>query len=212
MTDESDDIRAPLDRLRRGDPQALETLFTRYRDRLRRMVEFRLDTRLRGRVSASDVLQEAYIDALKRLPHYQADPDVPFFIWLRSVTVQRLIQAHRQHLGARARDAAKEIRLAHGDALEASAETMAELMGDLTSPSEAAHRGEVIARVREALDRLDPIDREVLALRHFEELSNREVAALLGIRTAAASKRYVRAIGRLHAALEQWPGFEGGAT
>jgi RNA polymerase sigma-70 factor (ECF subfamily) len=204
--EESDDVRALLACLGQGDQQSLATLFTRNRDRLRRMVEFRLDARLRRRVSPSDILQEAYIDALKRLPHYQASPDVPFFIWLRTVTVQRLIQVHRQHLEAQVRDAAKEVPLGGGGAIEASSETMAELMGDLTSPSQAAQRGEVIAQVRAALDLLDPIDREVLALRHFEELSNREVAALLGIQAAAASKRYIRAIGRLRDALERSPG------
>jgi RNA polymerase sigma-70 factor (ECF subfamily) len=207
MTDESDDIQAMVDSLKGGDQQALGLLFSRYRDRLRRMIEFRLDTRLRGRVSTSDVLQEAYIDALKRLPHFQSSPDVPFFIWLRSVAQQRLIDVHRYHLGAQVRDAGREVPLGHGDAIEASSEKMAELMGDLTSPSQAAHRGEIMVRLREALDRLDPIDREVLALRHFEELSNHEVAALLGIQPAAASKRYVRAIERLKDTLEQTPGF-----
>jgi RNA polymerase sigma-70 factor (ECF subfamily) len=205
MNDKGDDTET-LGRLQRGDQQALATLFTRHSDRLRRMVEFRLDERLRGRVAASDVLQEAYIDALKRVPHIPAEPEVPFFIWLRSVTVQRLIQVHRQHLGARARDAAREIRFGHGDSIEVGSEKMAELIGDFTSPSQAVQRGESRARLKEALDRLDPIDREVLALRHFEELSNNEVAALLGIRTAAASKRYVRAIERLKDALAQAPG------
>lgn len=207
MTDEGEGTGETLEALRRGDPRALATAFAQHRDRLRRMVDFRLDARLRGRVSTSDVLQEAYIDALKRLPHYRDAPDVPFFIWLRSVTVQRLIDVHRQHLGAKARDAAREVPLGRGGGIEASTEKMAELMGDLTSPSRAAHRNEAIARVRGALDRLEPSDREVLALRHFEELSNREVAALLGIQAAAASKRYVRAIERLKEILEQPPGF-----
>jgi RNA polymerase sigma-70 factor (ECF subfamily) len=210
MTDESDDTRNALDRLRGGDPDALADLFSEHRDRLRRMVEFRLDSRLRGRVATSDVLQEAYIDALKRLPHFQADPDVPFFVWVRTVTAQRLVEVHRQHLGAQARDAGREVSLARGGGVEASAEHMAELIGDVTSPSLAAHRSEIKARIREALDRLDPVDREVLALRHFEELSNHEVAALLGIQPAAASKRYVRAIERLRGVLEQLPGFGGG--
>jgi RNA polymerase sigma-70 factor (ECF subfamily) len=207
MADESDDAQGLLDRLRGGDQQALATLFSRHRDRLRRMVEFRLDARLRGRVSTSDVLQEAYIDALKRLPHFQADPDVPFFVWLRTVTAQRLVDVHRQHLQAQARDAARDVRIGGGDVTAAGSERMAELFGDLTSPSQAAQRGEVIGRLREVLDRMDPTDREVLALRHFEELSNREVAAVLGIQTAAASKRYVRALERLRNALEQLPGF-----
>src|SRR4051794_17875790 len=207
MSDEGDDAEI-LGRVQSGDQQALAALFSRHRDRLRRMVDFRLDARLRGRVSTSDVLQESYIDALKRLPHFQADPSVPFFIWLRTVTVQRLIEVHRQHLGAQARDAAREVRLGEGGAIEASTERMAELIGDATSPSQAAQRLEVMAHLRRALDGLDPIDREVLALRHFEELSNQEVAALLGIQAAAASKRYVRALERLRDALEQTPGFE----
>jgi RNA polymerase sigma-70 factor (ECF subfamily) len=204
----SDDIPELLELLQRDGQQALAAEFSRHRERLRRMVDFRLDVRLRGRVSASDVLQEAYIDALKRLPHFQADPDVPFFIWLRTVTVQRLIDVHRQHLGAKGRDAAREVRLGRGDSVEASSEKMAAIIGDLTSPSQAAQRAEIMGSLREAIDRLDPIDREVLALRHFEELSNQEVAALLGIQTAAASKRYVRAIERLKDALDRMPGFE----
>src|SRR5262249_15854543 len=210
MTNKSDDIQGEIDSLQGGDQQTLAALFSRHRDRLGRMVEFRLAASLPARVSTSDVLQEAYIDGLQRLPYYQADPDVPFFIWIRSVTVQRLIQVHRQHLGAKVRDAARDVPLGQGGAIEASSEKMAELIGDLTSPSQAAQRGEVIGRLREALDRLDPVDGEVLALRHFEELSNREVAALLGIQTAAASKRYVRALERLRDALEPLPGYEEG--
>jgi RNA polymerase sigma-70 factor (ECF subfamily) len=208
MGDEVDDLPGLLDRLQHGDQGALAELFSRHRDRLGRMVDFRLDTRLRGRVSASDVLQEAYIDALKRLPHYQADPGMPFFLWLRWVTCQRLVEVHRQHLGARARDAAREVSIDGGGAITASSARMAELIGELTSPSGAAQRAEALAQVQQALDRLDAIDREVLALRHFEELSNQEVAAVLGIQPAAASKRYVRALERLKNALAALPGFD----
>src|SRR5579875_364380 len=111
MTDQTDDLQDLLARLQQGDQLALAELFARHRDRLGRMVAFRLDERLRGRVAASDVLQEAYIDALKRLPHYQAEPGMPFFLWLRWVTVQRLIEVHRQHLGARIRDAGREVSI-----------------------------------------------------------------------------------------------------
>ncbi len=214
MSDESEEVRALLDSVRGGDQEALAALYSRHRDRLRRMVECRLDARLRGRVSTSDVLQEAYIDALKRLPHYRADPAVPFFIWLRTVAIQRLIQVHREHLGAGKRDAAREVSAAAlaGGAVDASSEKIAEFMGDFTSPSLAARRGEIMAQLREGLDRLDPIDREVLALRHFEDLGNHEVAALLGIKSAAASKRYVRALERLKDTLGQLPGFAEGST
>ena len=209
--DETEEIRVLLGS---GDTdtnrqETLATLYSRHRDRLRRMIEFRLDARLRGRVSTSDVLQEAYIDALKRLSHFQADPAVPFFIWLRAVTVQRLIQVHRQHLGARVRNAAREVSLRGSTGPEASSEMMAEFIADVTSPSQTVQRIEVMTQLRGSLDQLEPIDREVLALRHFEDLSNHEVASLLGIQPAAASKRYVRALERLKEAMEQLPGFEG---
>ena len=210
MSDESEEVGRLLGAVRGGDQEALATLFSRHRDRLRRMVEFRLDARLRGRVSTSDVLQEAYIDALQRLPHYQADPAVPFFIWLRTVALQRLIQVHRMHLGAGKRDAAREVAVA--GAVDASSEKIAEFIGDITSPSLAAQRGEIMAQLREGLDRLDSIDREVLALRHFEDMGNHEVAALLGIKPAAASKRYVRALERLKDTLGQLPAFAGGGV
>jgi RNA polymerase sigma-70 factor (ECF subfamily) len=208
--DETDDVQVLLDRLQQGDQHALAELFSRHRDRLGRMVEFRLDGRLKGRVSASDVLQEVYIDALKRLPHYQADRGMPFFLWLRWVTVQRLVEVHRQHLGARIRTATREVPIGRGGGMAASSAKMAEFIGDLTSPSRAAQRAETMAQLQQALEGLDPIDREVLALRHFEELSNQEVATVLGIQTAAASKRYVRALERLKDALAELPGFDVG--
>ncbi len=207
--DETDEVRPLLDRLQAGDQLALGELFSKYRDRLGRMIQFRLDGRLKGRIAASDVLQEAYIDALKRLPHYQADPDMPFLIWLRWVTMQRLVEVHRQHLGAQMRDAGREVGLGAGGPLAASSAMIAEFIGDLTSPSQAAQRSETLAQLGRALDGLDPTDREVLALRHFEELSNQETAAVLGIQPAAASKRYVRALERLKGALEQLPDFGG---
>jgi RNA polymerase sigma-70 factor (ECF subfamily) len=197
-----------MDRLERGDPRALAELFSRHRDQLRRMVALRLDHRLNGRVSPSDVLQEAYIDALRRVPHYFAKPDMPFFGWLRLVVGQRLVDVHRQHLGARLRDAGQEVSLQAGTVPAASAASLAaHLVAHLTSPSEAAVRNEASAQLEEALNRLEPLDREVLTLRHFEELGNNEVADLLGITRAAASKRYVRALARLKEVLANIPGF-----
>ena len=195
--DESDHVQDLIDRIKQGDQNALADLFSQHRDRLGRMVEFRMDNRLKGRVATSDVLQEAYIDALKRLPHYQADPGMPFFLWLRWVTKQRLVEVHRQHLGAQLRDAGREVSFGKAQGPEASSAMIAEFIGDLTSPSQAVQRAEMIVQLQQALESLDPIDREVLALRHFEELSNRETAALLEIQPAAASKRYVRALERL---------------
>ncbi len=197
-----------LARVRGGDQAALADLFARHRDKLRRMIQFRLDHRLAGRVSPSDILQEAYIDALKRIDHYFEKPDQPFFGWLRLVVGQRLADVHREHL-AQKRDVGQEVSIDRTGATTDSACLAACLLGSGSSPSHAAARTESFARLEEALEQMDPLDREVLALRHFEELSNGETAALLGVQPAAASKRYVRALARLKQILETIPGFGG---
>jgi RNA polymerase sigma-70 factor (ECF subfamily) len=208
MASGTDGIAPLLDRLKEGDQAALAELFSIYRSRLGRMLELRMDKRLGGRVSASDVLQETYIDALKRVPHYLAKPEMPFFVWLRWVANQRLIDVHRRHLGAQMRDAGQEQSLGPGPLTHASAASMAgQLAAHLASPSQAAAQAELSAMIEKALEGMDPIDREVLAMRHFEELSNNEVAQILGIAKAAASNRYVRALKRLKEALAKVPGF-----
>jgi RNA polymerase sigma-70 factor (ECF subfamily) len=207
-TDPDPEIAALVERLRGGDQSALGELFDRHREKLRRMVAFRMDARLAGRVSASDVLQEAYIDALKRVEHYFSKPDQPFFGWLRLVVGQRLADVHREHLAGK-RDAGREVGIHAGPAGADSACMAACLLARGSSPSAAANRNERFTRLEAALARMDPLDREVLALRHFEELSNGETAELLGILPPAASKRYVRALARLKQILEEVPGFEG---
>ena len=132
---------------------------------------------------------------------------MPFFLWLRLVVGQRLVDEHRKHLGAAARDAGREISLYRGALPETtSAALAAQLLGRLTAPSQAAIRAERKIHLQEALNSLDPIDREVLALRHFEELSNGEAAAVLGLDKSAASKRYARALIRLKDVLASRPG------
>jgi RNA polymerase sigma-70 factor (ECF subfamily) len=193
--------------LRRGNQEALASLFAHYREQLRRMVQVRLDHRLNGRVSPSDVLQEAYIDALKRVHHYFEKPNMPFLGWLRLVVGQRLVDIHRQHLAADRRKVQQEAALPHAEMSGASSFCLAaQLVGHLTSPSQAAIRKEALAVLEDALNQMEPLDREVLALRHFEELSNNEVAELLGIGKAAASKRYVRALTRLREVMAEMPG------
>jgi RNA polymerase sigma-70 factor, ECF subfamily len=187
-----------LSRAVAGDPDAWRGLFDRDRDRLRRMVALRLDRRLQGRIDPSDVIQEAQIEAITRLPEYLRESNLPFFLWLRLIVGQRLKVLHRRHLGTRIRDADREIGLYHGDLPEAmSAVLAARLLGHLTKPSEAAVRAERKIRIQSALDAMDGLDREILALRHFEQLSNGEVARALGLSKSAASKRYVRALLRL---------------
>jgi RNA polymerase sigma-70 factor (ECF subfamily) len=187
-----------LDCAAAGDPDAWRAILDRDRERLRRMVALRMDRRLQSRVDPSDVIQEGYIDAMARLPEYLRQSEMPFFLWLRLIVGQRLTLLHRRHLGAKFRDAGREIGLYHGALPEAtSAALAARLMGHLTQPSEAAVRAERIIRIETALNAMDSIDREILALRHFEQLSNNEAAQALGLSKSTASKRYVRALQRL---------------
>ena len=196
-----------LVRARAGDQQALNEIFTRHRDRLRRMVEVRLDHRLQARVDASDVIQDAYVEVVTRLGEYLRDPRVPLFLWLRLVVGERLLKLHRHHLGTQMRDAGREVSLYRGALPQASSAALAaQLLGKQTSPTQAAVRAERLLRLQEALNALDPLDREILSLRHFEELTSAEAAQVLAINEDAAAKRYVRALRRLRAVLADLPG------
>jgi RNA polymerase sigma-70 factor (ECF subfamily) len=196
-----------IERARAGDRQALDALLARHRDRLRRMVEVRLDTRLRARLDASDVVQDAYVEVVERLDEYLRDPKLPLFLWLRLVVGERLLKLHRHHLGTQMRDAGREVSLYLGSLPAASSAALAaQLLGRQTSPTQAAVRAERMLRVQKALNALDPMDREVLSLRHFEEMTLAETALSLGIAEAAAAKRYVRALKRLKAILATMPG------
>ena len=207
MNDPPSDTDYLLDRLRAGDRRALADLFQRHRDRLRRMVELRMDARLYGRIDASDVLQDGFLDLAKRLESYLSDPRLPVFLWLRLVVSDRLAMVHRQHLGTRMRDAAQEVSLYRDPMPQASSAALAAmLLGRLTSPSNAAIRAEQILQVQEAVNSLEPLDREVVALRHFEQLSRAETAVVLGITEEAGAKRYIRALKKLKAILAAMPG------
>jgi RNA polymerase sigma-70 factor, ECF subfamily len=201
-----------LSRAVAGDERAFAALFDGQRDRLRRLVRLRLDRRLSGRVDTEDVLQDAYLEARKRLPDYARDPQaMPFHLWLRLVTGQKLIDLHRFHLGAQARDAGMEVSLHRGALPQASSVSLAaQLLGKITSASRAAIRAEHKLILQEALNGMDPIDREVLTLRHFEHLSNDETALVLGLTKKAASNRYIRALKRLKEVLSSIPGMNEG--
>jgi RNA polymerase sigma-70 factor, ECF subfamily len=206
------DVSEPEDLLRRaqaGDEPALAALFAHYRERLKRMIHLRLDRRLSGRVDASDVLQEAYLEVHQRFPDYAREGTLPFYLWLRLVTGQKLTDVHRHHLGTQMRDAGQEVSLYRGALPQAtSASLAAQLLGKITSASQAAMRAEHKLLVQEALNSMDPLDREVLVLRHFEHLSNEETALVLGVKKATASQRYIRALRRLKDILSSIPGLK----
>jgi len=196
-----------LDQAVAGDKAALNELFARHRPRLRRMVELRLDRRLQARIDASDVIQEAFVEAVNRLDEYLREPSYPLFLWLRYIVGERLLKLHRHHLGTQMRDAGLEVSIYRGALPAASSAALAaQLLGQHTSPTQAAVRAERMMRLQEALNTLEPMDREVLSLRHFEEMSLAETALSLGIEESAAAKRYIRALKRLKATLANMPG------
>src|SRR6266516_3577000 len=188
MENNSSDSVDLIERVRAGDQEALNTIFTRHRDRLRRMVEMRLDRRLQARIDPSDVIQDAYLDVVARLEEYLREPRFPLFLWLRLVVGERLMKLHRHHLGTQMRDAGLEVSLYRGALPAASSAALAaQLLGKHTSPTQAAVRAERMLRLQDALNTLDAMDREVLSLRHFEELTAAEAARVLDIEEAAAA-------------------------
>jgi RNA polymerase sigma-70 factor (ECF subfamily) len=197
-----------LEAAARGDRAAWGAVLAGHRNRLRRMVALRLDRRLQGRIDPSDVIQDAYLEAARRLPEYLRERSpMPLFLWLRFLTAQTLQALHRRHLGAQARDAGREISIGGGRIPQAtSAALAAQLLGHDTRASEAAIRAERKFRLEEALNCMDPIDREVLALRHLEQLSNAECARVLALSESATTKRYIRALRRLKEILTTLPG------
>jgi RNA polymerase sigma-70 factor (ECF subfamily) len=206
--DNSSATNALLQRWRGGDGQALAELFARKRERLRRMVRLRLDGRLQGRVHSADVLDAVYVDALRHAREYLDHPSVSFFLWLRSLAGQRLQALHRQHLGPLLEDADPPLLLHRGAMPAASSPALAaQLLGRMAPAAHAAGRAEMQLRLQQALNAMDPLEREVLVLRHFEELSNGETAQILGIDAPAASNNYLRALKHLKETLAGMPGF-----
>jgi RNA polymerase sigma-70 factor (ECF subfamily) len=201
MIDRFDD-QDELDQLRRRGEDAVAEQFGRYRHRLLRMIALRLDARILAKVDSEDVLQDAFMVASRRIGGYLDQPTVPLFVWLRQITSQILIDTHRRYLGAQMRNVNQEVTLYRvGSAGASSAGLVPQLADSLTTPSQFAVREETLLEMRAALESLEEIDREVLVLRHLEELSNNEVAEILGIDKYAASKRYVRALRRLKTAM-----------
>ncbi len=201
--DESNEL---IEELRSSGGEAVAELFAQHRGKLLRTVALRLDARLLSKVDCDDILQEAYVTAARRIEDYLERPSVPIFVWLRQITTQVLIDTHRRYLSAKMRDVRQEVtRRREAGQGSSSAYLVSHLADSLTSPSQCAVRQELLADMRAALGQLGETDREVLILRHLEELSNNEVAAILGIDKYAASKRYLRALTRLRGAMPDQP-------
>jgi RNA polymerase sigma-70 factor (ECF subfamily) len=207
MADDSSEMNRLLRQASQGDPGRVGASLEQYRDRLRRLIALRLDPRLAGRIDPSDVIQETYLEAATRLVEYLQNPTMPFYLWLRFLAGQKLVTLHRHHLGAQMRAAGREVSLYRGRLPEASSAALAaQLLGRETRPSEAAVRAELKIRLQEALNSMEPLDREILALRHFEQLSLAESAQVLGITESGACRRHMRALKRLKEVLSSLPG------
>jgi RNA polymerase sigma-70 factor (ECF subfamily) len=210
-THEASDAADLLVRAAGGDIQAWGALLVRHQERLQCVIAFRMDRRLRGRVDAADVVQDAFFSATSRRAEFFKQSTQSLFLWLRWMAFNTLLELHRHHLNAQMRDPRREIAArigpdGEGDSDTTRAALVAQLTGGATGPATAAGRADVAARLNDALGMMDPTDREVLALRHFEQLTSAEAAQVMGVQERAAAKRYTRALERLREILSQMPG------
>lgn len=181
-----------------GDEQAIEQLLARHRDALKRMVDMRLDRRVAQRVDVSDIVQEVMVEASRRLEQYLSNPAMPFHLWIRQIAKDRIIDAHRRHRVSAKRSVDREQRLEIQGALDASTiELVGQLLDPELTPAARATQREMAIRVQQCIQQLDDRDRDMLLMRHYEQLSNQEVALALGLSEPAASMRYLRALKRL---------------
>ncbi|MEX0792439.1 MAG: sigma-70 family RNA polymerase sigma factor [Pirellulaceae bacterium] len=202
MWPEHDKTEQLIEKARGGDPEARDRLLMRHRDALRRMIEMRLDRKIQRRVDASDIVQEVLVDANRRLTDYLADPKMPFHLWLRHMAKDRIIDAHRRHRVSSKRSVDREQNLAIGFNMDQSSVDLAAQICDTeATPAAAATMEELQRRFQAAIETMDPADREVIIMRHFEQLTNQDVAAALDLSAAAASMRYLRAMRRLRTLL-----------
>ena len=191
---------------KRGDRVAVNRLLERHRSSLRKLIHLRLDRKLAGRVDASDVVQDVLMEASTRLPDYLDDPRIPFHLWLRQLAQDRMIDMHRRHRGAQRRSLDREQSLAAPQFADQSGfDLMGQLADHELTPAAASIRKELETRFLIALERLDEEDRDILLMRHFEQLGNGEVAEALGMSAAAAGMRHLRALRKLRAVLGERP-------
>jgi RNA polymerase sigma-70 factor (ECF subfamily) len=202
MWPESSRTQELIQQAQHGDAAAVDELLARHREPVRRMIGLRLDRAVAPRVDASDVVQDVLLEASKRLAEYLRDPSMPFHLWLRCLAQDRVIDAHRRHRKAQRRSVDKEKRLHKEWADRSSMELAAQLIDRELTPATAALRHELEGRFQDVLEELGDDDREIILMRHFEQLSNQEVAQTLGLTEAAAGMRHLRALRRLKTLLE----------
>lgn len=188
-----------LERSARGDASAVQSLLVRNRDRLHKMIRFRMDERLQSRFDPSDVVQETFIKASEKLPQFLADRPLPFYPWLRQIAWEQLVALQRRHLHAGVRSVAREIPARVSD--ESVAILTHQFVSSGSSPSQQVVRQEICDRVRSALEELSAEDRDLLLMRHLEQLRVSEIAVLVEISEAAVKSRLRRALERLQSAL-----------
>jgi RNA polymerase sigma-70 factor (ECF subfamily) len=198
MAEHEDETERLIEQAQGGDEAAREQLLVRHRARLRQMIAVRLDRRLFARLDPSDVVQEALIDAYLKLPDYLRDRPLPFYPWLRQVAWDRLVELHRRHLQLQKRSVLREAGQGLPLPDDSALQLADRLLGRGSSPSARAQREEQRERVQNALARLAPRDREVLAMRYLEQLAMSEIAAVLGITEGAVKVRHLRALQRFH--------------
>jgi RNA polymerase sigma-70 factor (ECF subfamily) len=190
-----------LTRAGRGEEAARQELLVRHQERLRQMIAVRLDRRLAARLDPSDVLQEVLAEACEKLSDYLQERPIPFYPWLRQLAWERLAKLHRHHLQAQKRSTLREQPWQWEPSDESALALANRLLARGSGPSSHLLREELRRRVREALTRLPERDREILVMRYLEQLSTREMAAVLGIAEGAVKTRHVRALERLRGLL-----------
>ena len=203
---ESQELNDLVEAAKLGDENALAMLFSQYKSQLRRMIAFRMDQKLKGRVDPSDVLQEAFLDLAKKLPEF-GGKKMPFFVWLRLVTKERMLAIHREHMGTKKRDVRREFVQANHYGNATSISLAAHFLAQYTSVAGRAIRAEQKVRLEALLEQMTDSDREIIALRIFEGLTNGETSQVLGLTKQTASKRFLAAISRLREELKDLPGF-----
>lgn len=187
-----------LDQARRGEARAVDELLARHRESVRRMIDLRLDPAIVQRVDASDVVQDVLLEASRRLKDFLQKPAMPFHLWLRHIAKDHIIDAHRKHHQAQKRGVNREQPLVRpGWADQSSLDLAGRLLDQELTPASAAIQQELQRRLQAALKDLNDDDREMILMRHFEQLANQDVAAALGLTEAAASMRYLRALRKL---------------